>query len=363
MAGPAARDQGSVLSAPARRIVAGLTLFAAINVVAATGYVLVAGASPADAVYMVIITIFGVGYGEVVAVDTPPLRMLTMALIVVGYGSVIYTGGGVIQLLLDGELNRVLGARRMTRDIDSLTGHVIICGYGRVGANLARHLAADGQPFVAIDADGGGPNADPTHLIITGDATEEEVLAAAGIDRARTLAAVLSEDAANVYITLTARSMNDHLTIISRGEDRRVEGKLRSCGADHVVLPTEIGATRMAEIITRPSAEELLERLEGSSETGEDLALLGLHVHPIPIPADSPMVGRTLGEVEFQGAHGYLVVAIHGADGSTVVSPPADTMLRVGDTVVVLGRRDQIPRVTAKFTTSARISYRGVTSG
>lgn len=363
MAGPAARARMGGLSAPARRIITGLTLFLGVCGAAAGGYVLIAGASLADAVYMVIITIFGVGYGEVVPVDTVPLRGMTMTLIVVGYGAVIYTGGGFIQLLVDGELNRLLGARRMTREIDALTDHVIICGYGRVGLELARQLHAAGHPFVAIDTEGGGLHHDPDHLVITGDASEEEVLAEAGIDRARTLAAVLSEDAVNVYITVTAKTMNPALTIISRGEDHRVEGKLRSCGADHVVMPTGIGATRMAELITRPSAEELLERLEGGSETGEDLALLGLHVHPIAIPADSPMVRRTLGEIEFQGAHGYLVVAIHTAAGDTVMSPPADTMLQAGDTVVVLGRKDQIPRVTAKFTTSARISYRGVTSG
>jgi voltage-gated potassium channel Kch len=166
----------------------------------------------------------------------------------------------------------------MSKGIDQLSGHTIICGYGRLGTTLAKELHAAGQPFVAIDTLGGASsNIDGADgfLMIRGDATEEDVLERAGIARANVLATVMSDDATNVFVTLTAREKNPDLTIIARGENRRTESKLRSCGADTVVMATTIGATRITQLILRPTADELLNQLTNGSDSG-DLGHIGL---------------------------------------------------------------------------------------
>lgn len=344
-------------------MITGAALFGAVCAIAVVGYV-IAGWDPGDAFYMVVITVFGVGYGEVVPVSSGPLRVLTMTVIVAGYGAVIYTVGGFIQLVVDGELNKALGARRMTKEIDRLEGHTIICGYGRMGTTLAHELHEAGQPFVAIDTLGGStPLAyDEGHLVIQGDATEEEVLERAGIRRAATLATVLSDDATNVFVTLTAREMNPDLTIIARGEHRRTERKLRSCGADTVVMTTTIGASKISQLILRPTADELLDRLTDDASVGFDLRHIGLEFDELTIDGSSPLAFKTLAEVEVRGAHGYLIVGIRGADGTTVMHPPETTTVQVGDVIVVLGYHDDIPRLATRLAgTKPRVmTYRGV---
>ena len=344
----------------------GIGLFAVVLVAAVAGYVL-AGWSAGDAAYMAVITIFGVGYGEVNPITSVPVRVLTIVVIVAGYGAVIYTVGGFIQLVVDGELNRALGARRMTKEIDRLTGHTIICGYGRMGTSLARELRAAGQAFVAIDTLGGtSALADDQDgdLVIHGDATEEEVLERAGIHRAACLATVLSDDATNVFVTLTAREMNPQLTIIARGEHRQTERKLRSCGADTVVMTTNLGAARISQLILRPTADELLDQITSDNRMGVDLEHIGLEFDELVIDGTSPLADKTLGQIEVRGAHGYLIVGVRGVDGTTVMHPPASTEIAVGDTVVVLGYQDDIPELATRFapgTARRTATYRGAT--
>lgn len=341
---------------------AGGLVLAGICGIGIIGYLL-AGWALTDAIYMVVITIFGVGYGEVQPIDSWPLRGLTAMVIVVGYGAVIYTVGGFIQMVVDGELNDAMGERRMTREIGKLEHHVVVCGLGRMGRQLAAELHAAAKPFVAIDLD---PMAVEQavadgYLALHGDASEETVLSRAGIERASVLATVLSDDAANVFVTLTAHTLRPDLTIVARGENRRTENKLFGCGADKVVLPTAIGASKMSQLILRPTADELFDQLgRGTSAGGVDLVDFGLEFDQIEIGPDSPLTGSTLAQLEVRGAHGYLVVGIRGAAGETVLHPSADTPLQVGDTVVVLGYGDDIMDVGAKPRPQPReISYRG----
>jgi voltage-gated potassium channel len=349
-----------------RRILAGIVVFAAVCVAAVVGY-LIAGWPLVDAVYMVIITIFGVGYGEVQPVQSWALRGLTMAVIVVGYGAVIYTIGGFIQMVVDGELNEALGKRRMLRDIEALHGHTIICGMGRMGRRLANELDAAGKPFVAVDAD-------PTtvtemeaagHLVLRGDATDEDLLDRAGIRRASSLASALSDDAANVFVTITARAMKPDLLIVARAEDPRTEPKLVGSGADTVVLPTTIGASKMSQLILRPSAEDFLDRLttDGDLGTVVDVFSLGLEFDQIEISDGSTLAGRAIDQMTVRGAHGYLVVGVRRANGETLLHPPAETTLEVGDTVVVLAYEDDSLEVAPlRSNTTRRITYRGTTT-
>lgn len=346
--------------APAiRKMAAGVGVMLAVYLCGTIGY-LIAGWPPADAAFMVVITIFGVGYGEVQPVDTAALRLLTGFVIVAGYGAVIYTMGGFIQMVVDGEINDAFGARRMSKDIDRLEGHTIICGYGRMGRSLAADLVAAGKPFVAIDTQANPRDKDAAgRPLIVGDASDEEVLARAGIARAHVLATVLSDDATNVFVTLTARAMNADMAIIARGDDRRTESKLLNCGANTVILPTEIGAAKMFRLIARPSAEELLERIGESGDV--DVTHLGLEFDEVELVASSTWVSRTLGEVEVRGAHGYLIIGVRRPDGTTIMHPPSDLTLAIGDRIIILGYNDDIPEFGTRVTRRT-VTYRGVTS-
>ncbi|MEQ8436053.1 MAG: potassium channel protein [Ilumatobacter fluminis] len=347
---------------PIARVLTGLAAFAVVIVIGIIGYV-AAGSSPGDAFYMVIITIFGVGYGEVVPVDSDGLRALTITVIVAGYGAVLYTVGGFLQMLVDGELNQHFGARRMHRDIDRLSGHTIICGYGRMGASLAHDLALAGAAFVAIDS---RPvtfdSRSDRRLSIVGDATEESVLEEAGIHRAAVLATVLSDDATNVFVTLTARAMNPDLTIIARGEQPATADKLRRCGADQVVLPTTIGAAKMSQLITRPTADQILARLEGAGDDNVDFAHLGLGLAEVAIVENSPLIGRILDDVDVRGTHEHLVVGLRRADGTTELHPPPTTTVAAGDTLVVVGYENDRPSLVRRTSNTSDITYRGAKS-
>lgn len=350
-------------SAPFRKIATGVSLFTAISLIAISGY-MAAGWDLFDAIYMVIITIFGVGYGEVRPVESPSLRALTIMVIVAGYGAVIYTVGGFVQMLIDGELNKALGARRMTRGIERLDGHTIICGVGRMGTILARELQATGREFVIIDCD---PQRlqqaeEAGYLVIHGDATDEQILDQAGIMRASTLASVLSDDALNVFVTITARELNSEITIIARGENPRTEKKLLGCGANKVVLPTAIGAHKVAQLIVRPSAETMMHQISEQRNMQDDLYQIGLEFDELSVASDSELVNQQLSEIEVRGNHGFLIVGIRKQNGSSLLNPPPTTILEAGDIVVVLGHQEDIPQLSARFEVKKKgMNYRGIT--
>lgn len=346
------------MNTSARRLIVGAAFFGVTCIAAVTGYV-IAGWHPLDAIYMVVITVFGVGFGEVKPLDSPGLKLFTMGVIIAGCSSGIYFVGGFVQLLAEGEINRVLGTRRMSKGIELLVGHAIICGYGRVGQMLASDLAAAKQPLVVLDS-----NAERVaqaqaagHLAILGSASEEGTLEMAGINRARVLAAVLPDDTANVFVTLTARDLNATLEIIARAESPATERKLMRSGANRVVLPALIGATKIANMIVRPSAEDMLMEASGMLALAEDLTQIGLSLTEVELPENSPLAGQTVGDVECSG--GFVVVAIKRADGTLRRAPESDVVLAVGDAFVILGHQDAVPNITRRARPGTTM-YRGV---
>ena len=235
----------------------GITFMSAICVIATAGYVL-AGWSWIDAIYMVVITIFGVGYGEVQPIESPLLKLFTTGFILAGCTSLIYVIGGLIHMLTEGEIEKMLGNRQRFREIENLSDHTIICGYGRVGQMLAAELREhDG---VAVVLDNNPTRVEQAHadgfLAIEGNAVDDDTLLGVGIYRAKTLATVLPDDAVNVFITLTARDLCDSIRIIARAENPATERKLLRGGATNVVMPAAIGAVRIAQLAT---ADELSE--------------------------------------------------------------------------------------------------------
>lgn len=350
------------MSSPFQKIVVGALLFISICSLAVLGYV-AAGWRLDDSIYMVVITIFGVGYGEVQPVTSPFLRSLTILVIVSGYAALIYTAGGFMQMLIDGELNKALGARRMNMEIDRLSGHTIICGVGRLGSTLAAELKDANQPFVIVDNDGDRLEdaSEKGFLVVNGDATEEDVLKQAGIERASTLATVLSQDAANVFVTITARSMNPGIVIVARGEHPRTERKLLGCGADKVVLPTAIGAKKVAQLITRPSAEKMIEQIAKDGVITDELNRIGLQFDELQVLEGSPLVDMPISRIEIRSNHGFLIIGVRHFDGTLEMNPDIDTKLNAGDVVILLGRNDDIPELEQKFQPQqGSQTYRGV---
>jgi len=349
------------MARPIRRLFAAAAVFLGTCVVGVVGY-RIAGWDLIDAVYMVVITVFGVGYGEVRPIESTGLRIFTASLIVAGYCAAVYVVGGLVQLVTEGEINRVMGARRMNRGIQQLREHTILCGYGRVGRILARSLHAAGVALVVVDrsreriaeaeADG--------HRVVLGDASDEGVLSSAGIERAARLAAVLPNDSANVFISLTATGINRHLVVIARAEDPASESKLRRSGAEHVILPAAIGAHRIANLITRPSAEDLLASSHGiRGDLRDDLDQLGLRVEELKVPNGSPLVGRAIRTIEVGGNHGFLIVGLRRGDGSVTANPGDAELLGTGDTVIVLGHANDLPELRRRYELERQTYYRG----
>lgn len=300
-----------------------------------------AGWSWGDSVYMVIITAFSVGYGEVQPIADPWLRAWTTALIVLGCTGIIFITGTLVQWLTESQIQRALGGKRMEHEIEKLKNHAIICGFGRIGRMIASQLEAGGIPFVIVDQsqDRVAEVREAGWLTYLGEATDESVLRAVGISRARVLATVLPNDAANVFITLSARNMNPEIQIIARGEVPSTERKLKQAGANRVVLPAHIGADRIAHLILHPNARELLGgKTKSSVEFEHHLSELGLDMEEIEIGPDSPWLHRRVGDVEAEAAGRLLAVAILRKEGGTDMNPNPTAMLMPGDALVVMKR-------------------------
>lgn len=345
---------------PIKRLITTLVFFLTTCSLAAVVYVS-HGWNVVDAVYMVVITIFGVGYGEVQPIDTLTLRTVTMMLIVVSYGCVIYIAGGFIQMMMEGEINRAINRRRMTRGIEELGNHAILCGYGRAGRILAEELLRSEMPFVIVDVnqDKLGDAEARGMLVLEGNAVEEAVLERAGIARARVLATVLPDDAANVFITLTARELNPSVEIVARAESPSTEKKLIRSGASRVVLPAVIGGQRMAQLITRPGAEEMLASNTGNNALQHELEQIGLKLEEMKVDSGSPLDGHQIQDIELKGNQSFLIVAVRRADGEIVVDPSPDCGLAGGDTVILLGHEGELPQLTKRYAGTQEIMYRG----
>jgi len=324
-----------------RSLRSGLALLGIIMIVAVLGYVL-AGWTWLDAMYMVVTTLSTVGYGEVGPMSSG-LRVFTMFVILFGVSTALYVGGGFVQMVLEGEVNRALGLRRATKEIERLRGHVILCGFGRTGETVAGELKRVGKALVVVDKDDqqAAEAQSQGYLTIHDDASEEETLLAAGVAQATALVTTLPGDAQNVFITLTARNLNPKLQIIARGELRSTEKKLIQAGADRVVLPAAAGGLRMAAMITRPSTLDLIELASGGR-------IAEMIMEELTVPADSALVGVTVGDSQSRSRYGILIVAIRRFDGRLLFNPGADADFRVGDAVIVMGKVDDVERFRAE---------------
>jgi trk system potassium uptake protein TrkA/voltage-gated potassium channel len=293
---------------------------------------------------MVTLTLFSGGYGEVHPIVTPYLRIVTIATMVLGCTGMIVLTGALVQLFAAVQLRRLLGLDRMQTLIERLNGHVVICGFGRIGVQLAKELHAAGTPFVILERDGGkiAEAQGLGYLCHKGEATEESALRAVRIDRAKILATVLPDDAANVFITLSARSLNPRLEIIARGEAPTTESKLIHAGADKVVLPTHIGAERIAEMILYPSTAGFVAASAQMNEMKRGLHEFGLELEKTTVLDQSALAGRTVGEAERRGNGAFFIVQIDRASGKSILHPGDEVRLEPRDEVLLVVRGSRV---------------------
>jgi voltage-gated potassium channel Kch len=350
-----------LLGSPLRNLFFGVSFTFAVMVIATILYASLAGWSVSDAIYMVVVTVYTVGYGEVRPVTTPLLRGITIGTIVFGCTGMIFVTGALVQFITLSQLNQVFGLKRMSTQIEKLNAHIIVCGFGRIGEALAQGLRAGGASFVILEQDEGSAERarDQGYLCMRGDATNEAALQAAGVMRARTLATVLSNDAANVFITLSARSLNPGLEIIARGDLPSTESKLLQAGASKVVLPTHIGAERITELILYQETARFIRGSERMRDFERVLQSLGLELEVVAAAPGSPIVGQTIEAVEQQANGAFFIVQLNRREGDAITHPEPGTMIEGGDGLVIVGRGAKARALSGLFAARAyRFSVR-----
>ena len=317
---------------PAQRLILSVLALLAVVVVGTSGYMLIEkeqNPSVLEAAYMTVITISTVGFTEVWKLD-PAGRAWTIGVIVFGIGTVSVAFTSLITLFVSGELRYIREKRKMTTTIKDMSGHAILCGYGRMGALATRQMRERGVSIVVVEKDQSLEesliDAQLSHVI--GDATDDEVLRKAGLATAMALVAVLPHDADNIYVTLTAHSLRPELSIIARAEQPATEAKLKRAGATRVICPQVMGATRIANVLTRPNVVDLVEMATKGVDLEIDEYVVGEH---------SSFAGTTLRESALREKTGASVVAIKRADGETLFNPDPDASLETGDTLVLVG--------------------------
>jgi voltage-gated potassium channel len=326
-------------ASPLRNLTSIVAFVVAVVILATIGYMR-AGWSFEDAIYMVLITVFTVGYQEVRPIDTVYLHVVTLRTVVLGCTGMILFTGAMVQVFTSFQIREFLGLNRVKTDIDKLKDHVIVCGFGRIGFMLAKDLAAGGLPFVVLELrDKRFQEAiELGYLALQVDATDETALIAAGVRSAKVLATVLPDDAANVFITLSARSLNADMHIIARGEAPSTESKLIQAGADQVVLPAYIGAERIAEMILYPASARFIRGSDRMRDVDKVLRDFGMEMEMVVAGESSAAAGATVGELERRGQGVFFVVQIDRRNGETIPRPPAATRIAAGDGLLVVGR-------------------------
>lgn len=326
-----------------REVKTGLVVVAAIFavvVIGTVGYRLIEGWGLLDSLYMTVTTIFTVGFNEVHPLSRAG-SIFTVVLIFGGVGTILYGIGTMGEFVISGQLTGVFRGRVVRRQVDKLEAHYIICGYGRVGESVARHFVAHQAKFVIVDndpeslarAEGDG------FLVVSGDATADEVLEAAGIKRAKGLVAAVGSDAGNIFVTLSARVLNPGLLIVARANSEDTLSKLERAGADHVVSPYGIGGKRMATLMLKPLVSDYLEVVTGGGE-------LEFRVEELELTAQCCAVGQSIEDLGVRKRTGATILAVRNArTGVFDKNPSPGSRLNPGDMIVAIGTPVEITRL------------------
>ena len=290
-----------------------------------------------DSLYMTIITLTTVGYGEVHTLSKAG-KFFTIILILSGVGSMLYALGSGAKTLIEGELREILGRKKVSKTIEGIRGHYIICGYGRMGKIISKEMSSHGAHFVVIEK---SPEVlatvDKDILAIQGDSTQDAILKEAGIEKARGLISVLSSDADNLYVVLSARGLNTKLRIAARASEEGVEQKLIRAGADNVISPYHIGALRIAHTMLKPAVVDFI---EFATRKGN----IELQMEEIKVKEDSHIMGLSLDECGMRKELGIIIVAIKRASGEMEFNPTSASIIKQGDTLIAMGEVNQLKK-------------------
>lgn len=335
-----------VFGDPIWRFQLSLLLLVLLTLGGALVYMLIEGWSFEDALYMTVITIGTVGYGEVAELS-PAGRGFTIVLIILGIGTATSAISNAVSLALGPVLWLSLKQRRMKRMMRAMHDHYIVCGYGRMGRQITRDLQARNEPFVLIEADEetGETLARSDVPFLIGDATEDDVLLSAGVERARGLIAALPDDASNIMTVLTARELNPNVFIVARVVRAASETKLYRAGADRVINPYQIGGHRMALSLLRPAVNDFLDHIFHFGE-GPDIDIGQIEVRP-----QSDLNGQTIASCNLRRDHNVNILAIQQADGQIVITPAPTTTLEPHMTLIVIGPPQAIYQLERRYRT------------
>jgi len=304
----------------------------------ATGFYLIEGFSALDSIYLATETVTTVGYGDI-APKTPLGRVFAILFMLIGGGTVLYSLTVLAQAVIQSEIIEAFGAGRRTREMKKLENHYIVCGAGRVGRRIIRSLQKEKCQFVLIERDQKKLvdfEDDGTHIIV-GDATLEENLHRAGVERAKGLASCLAEDADNVYVVLTARGMNNNLHIVARAVEEQAEPKLIRAGANRVVAPIIIGGQSMARALLKPAIADFMDSIVAEN--------LDLVFEEVAIEPDSPYAGKLLRETNINRELNLIVVAIRQKSGEMFFHPMGETPIGEGDLLIVIGKAEAVAKL------------------
>jgi voltage-gated potassium channel len=284
---------------------------------------------------MTVITLTTVGYGEVHSLSDSG-RFFSIVLMISGIGSMFYALGVGARVLLEGELRYILGRKRLSKKIENLKDHYIVCGFGRMGSIICRELMHNKAPFVVIEGDPEIVSSmDADMLALQGDATQDSVLKEAGIERAKGLISVLASDANNLYVVLSARGLNANLRIVARASEEGAEQKLMRAGADNVVSPYFTGGMRIAHTLLKPAVVDFIEFATRSGN-------LELQMEEVKVSAGSKIAGQSLDECGIRKDLGIIIVAIKRESGEMEFNPTSTSIIKEGDTLVAMGDTKQL---------------------
>ncbi len=320
------------MTTKSRFILVGVTL-AGIMIIGVAGFMLIEGWDFMDAFYMTIISVTTTGFAEVHPLDTAG-RLFTIFLIIGGSSAAIYALTVIAQYVLEGRLGSALWRQNMKNRVAHLKSHYILCGYGRVGQEIAGILAEEKADFVIIDKSREAISQAEldNRLYVMADAASDEALKEAGIDRAKCLIVALGSDADSTYVVLTARQLHPSLFIEARVSDPAAEGKLKRAGANRVISPYSIGARRMAMLALQPEVADFIDIV---SFKGHEL-----HLENLTVAQGSPMAGATVGDAKIRSK--AVVLAVNRTSGQLVANPASEEKLNAGDSIIAMGTREQL---------------------
>ena len=319
-----------------RRFLFSILAMTGIMTMGAIGYMMIEGWSPLDSLYMTVITLSTVGYGETHPTSEAG-KFFTIILILTGGGFALYVAGIVVQFIVEGRLQTALGRHRLDTKIRKLSGHYIVCGYGRIGRVLCNNLREKPIDLVAIEKDPALIRTmDEDHVLyLHGDASDETLLRQAGIDRAKALVAALATDTDNVFLVLTARQLNPDLFIMARCGHAAARKKLFGAGASMVESPYEMGARSMAMRLLRPAVTDFID--SALAQKNHDIQL-----EELPVSPDSRMCGMRLAESGIRQQYNLIVIGVQRTDGTMEFNPHHDAEIRGGDTIIAMGEVENL---------------------